>query len=312
MARGMAGRGRRLNLDFFRNGCRASARLCTVRDVVRNQTLPEVQIVKRPILFLLTVVVLSFCVNGYTKADDSKRRIAERRATSQSTPEAEYEKGNAAFDRKEWDEARKYYDAALKLKSDHIPSLLNRGRVALATGKVSEAATDFQKVTELKPDLPAGRTFLAAALLDQGKHADAIVQAGKAVELDPKQALAWYIRGTAQVHKEEYRKAIDDLSEVVKLAPNDPLVYNNRGVAWQKLGDEAKAKADFERRDQLNAKANAKVKMEQTLARFDLIDGQIKRIQANRRLQVPPESLRQRDEAWKAYLEACKVYNDLP
>lgn len=275
---------------------------------------------KRAILFLLAVVVLSLGVSGYTQADDSKRRIGERRATSQSTPEAEYEKGNAAFDRKEWDEAKKYYDAALKLKTDHVPSLLNRGRVALATGKLNEAAADFQKVTELKPDLPAGRTFFAAALLDQGKHADAIVQAGKAIELDPKQPLAWYIRGTARVHEGEYRKAIDDLSEVVKLAPNDPLVYNNRGIAWQKLGDEANAKADFERRNWLNDKQKAYEWLVICEKRLDGINRSINQIQS-RRIQplytqgryvvptIPPEMYKQREEATREWHKAGEAYS---
>jgi tetratricopeptide (TPR) repeat protein len=282
----------------------------------------------RPILFLLAIVTLSHGASGNAPADDSKRRLYYGKGGTQpSTPEAEYEKGNAAFDRKDWNEARSRYDAALRLNADHVPSLLNRGRVALVTGKVNDAAADFRKVVELKPELPAPRTYLAAALLDQGKHADAIVQAGKAVELDPKQAFAWYIRGTAQIHKGEFRKGIDDLSEAAKLVPNDPVVFNNRGIAWQKLGDEAKAKADFERRDQLNAKPNAKLKMEQALARHDQIDRHIKSLQNPGQVgrlaaqgvpvrqvvrPVPPELLRQRDEAWKAYLEACKVYNDLP
>lgn len=266
----------------------------------------------RSIQFLLTVVVLFHGASGYTRADDSKRGIKANRGTWPSTPEVEYEKGNAAFDRKDWNAAGSHYDAALRLNADHIPSLINRGRVALVTGKAIDAATHFRKVVELKPELPAARTYLAAALLDQGKHADAIVQAGKAVELDPKQAFAWYIRGTGQIHKGEYRKGIDDLNEAAKLVPNDPLVFNNRGVAWQKLGDEAKAKADFERRDQLNAKQDAKLRMDQALARHDQIDFQVKTLQNNRRLRVPPELLRLREEAWKEYLNACKAYNDAP
>lgn len=281
----------------------------------------------RPILFLLAIVALTHGASGYSHADDYKRGVNAKRGTSQSTPEAEYAKGNEAFDRKQWDSAKMYYDDALRLKADHVPSLLNRGRVALVTGKVNEAAADFRKVTELNPELPAGRTYLAAALLDQGKHADAIVQAGKAIELEPKQGFAWYVRGTAQIHKEEFKKGVEDLNEAAKLVPNDPLVYNNRGIAWQKLGDEAKAKADFERRDQLNAKPLAKLKMEQALARHDQIDRSIKSLQnphqaGMRAAQgipirkvvqpVPAELLRQRDEAWNAYLEACKVYNDTP
>jgi tetratricopeptide (TPR) repeat protein len=282
----------------------------------------------RSITFLLALAALIHGADGRVLAQNEKQRVGSKGGASVGTAESDYQKGNAAFDRGEWDRAKSHYDSALRRTADHVPSLLNRGRVALATGKVNDAAEDFRKVVELKPDLPVGRTFLAAALLDQGKHADAIVQAGKSVELDAKQAFAWYIRGTARIHKEDYRKAIDDLDEAAKLVPNDALVHNNRGIAWQKLGDEAKAKADFAIRDRLNAKQAAKQKMEQALAHHDRIDFHVKSLQ-NRRLppmvrggpqgipvqvvpQVPPELLRLRDEAWHAYLEACKVYNDIP
>lgn len=275
----------------------------------------------RPILYLLAIVALFHGASAYSHADDSKRRIYYGKGgTPQSTPEAEYEKGNAAFERKDWDEARSHYDAALRLNADHAPSLLNRGRVALVTGKVNDAAADFRKVTDLKPELPAARTYLAAALLDQGKHADAIVQAGKAVELDPKQALAWYIRGTAQIHKGEFRKGIDDLNEAAKLVPNDPVVFNNRGIAWQKLGDEAKAKADFERRDWLNDKQKAYEWLVICEKRLDGINRSINQIQG-RRIQplytqgryvvptVPPEMYQQREEATREWHKAGEAYS---
>ena len=286
----------------------------------------------RSITFLVAVAAFASGAGGNALGQNEKQRVNSKGGVSskggipEGTPEVEYEKGNAAFNRGEWEKAKSHYDSALRRTADHVPALLNRGRVALTTGKLNDAAADFKKVVELKPDLPFGRIFLAAVLLDQGKHADAIVQAGKAVELDAKQPFAWYIRGTARIHKEQYREAISDLDEAAKLVTNDPLVFNNRGIAWQKLGDETKAKADFERRDRLNAKQDAKLKMEQALARHDQIDFNIKSLQ-NRRVppmvhvgqqgiqpvpQVPPELLKLRDDAWKAYLDACKVYNEMP
>lgn len=289
----------------------------------------------RYFLFLFAIAALSHGAGGNALAQNEKQRVNSRARATQGTPEAEFEKGNAAFDRKEWAEAVTHYDAVLRSKPDHVPALVNRGRVALATGRLKEASADFLKVTELNPELPAGRTWLSAALLDQGKHTEAIAEAGKAIRLDPKQGYAWYIRGTGQIHKGELNKAIEDLDEAAKLVPNDPVVYNNRGIAWQKLGDEGKAKADFARRDQLmpkkdalTAKQNAKLRMDQALARFDQIDFQVKSFQNGRPVPttrtgpqgipqrvvrpVPPELLQLREEAWKAYLDACRVHNETP
>jgi tetratricopeptide (TPR) repeat protein len=293
-------------------------------------------------LLLTALTALSQCATEQALAQKGKRPTKDtpNAKTAESTPEAEYEKGNAAFDRKAWATATTHYNAALKLKADYVPALINRGRVSFFTGKFNDAVTDLSKACELKPDNGVAQTWLAAANLDKGDHAAALVAAGKAVKLDENQGLAWYVRGTAQIHKGEYKQAIDDLNEAAKLTPNDPVIYNNRGIAWEKLGDAAKAKADFDRRDQLKGqttvagdgtmsptKQHAHEQMLAAKKRFDQIDFNIQSLQRRRPVvgqrvlpgqqvvivpTVPQDLLKLREEAWKAFQEASRVYKNTP
>ncbi len=58
--------------------------------------------------------------------------------------------------------------------------------------------------------------------------------------------------------KGNYDQAISDSSEAIRLKPDSHWAWNDRGAACKKLGDEAKAKADFLKAEELKAKAKSK------------------------------------------------------
>jgi tetratricopeptide (TPR) repeat protein len=294
----------------------------------------------KPFLFLIAVVAVCQCLAEPAFAQKDKRGItsAERSKpqNENSTAETELDKGNAAFDRKEWSKATAYYTKALALKPDLMQALINRGRACLFEGKFEAAVADFRKACELNPDLAIAHTWLAAACLDKGDHAASIEAADRALKLDAKQALAWYVRGTAFIHKGELVKAIADLDEAARLNPNDPVIYNNRGIAHQKRGDDQKAKADFERRDDLNGKTvvvndgaspekqAAFQRMKQAEQQYKMINALVEahenRIRTQQSIRippgvrrpviepVPPGLLQQRAAAWKVLQDANREY----
>ena len=61
----------------------------------------------------------------------------------------------------------------------------------------------------------------------------------------------WQIKGN-------YDQAIKDHSEAIKLKPDDADTWKRRGEAYEKLGDDAKSKADFLKAEELKAKAKSK------------------------------------------------------
>ena len=60
------------------------------------------------------------------------------------------------------------------------------------------------------------------------------------------------------VEKGEYGEAIKDYSKAIELDPDDADVWNDRGDAYTKLGNEAKAKADYLKAEELKAKEKSK------------------------------------------------------
>lgn len=294
----------------------------------------------KPFFFLIAAVAVCQCLakpafaqkgkRGCTSAEHSKPQ------TENSTAEAELDKGNAAFDRKEWSNAVTHYTTALRLNPDLMQALINRGRACLFEGRFEAAVADFRKACELNPDLAIAHTWLSAACLDKGDHAASIEAADRALKLDAKLAMASYVRGTAFIHKGELVKAIADLDEAARLNPNDPVIFNNRGIAHQKRGDDQKAKADFERRDQLNGKTAitndgagpgkqaAFERMKQAEEQYRQINAQIeiheKRIRTQQSIRippgvrrpviepVPPGLLQQSAGAWKVLQDAIREY----
>ena len=60
------------------------------------------------------------------------------------------------------------------------------------------------------------------------------------------------------IDKGDYDQAIKDYSEAIKLKPGDADAWESRGDAYKELGNEAKAKADFLKAEELKAKAKSK------------------------------------------------------
>ena len=56
----------------------------------------------------------------------------------------------------------------------------------------------------------------------------------------------------------DYDQAIKDYSEAIKLKPDFAKAWYNRGLAYKRLGNEAKAKADRLKAEELKAKAKSK------------------------------------------------------
>jgi tetratricopeptide (TPR) repeat protein len=227
-----------------------------------------------------------------------------------NTADAEFKKGNAAYDRKEWMKAIPHFTEALRLNPDYKPALFNRGRAYMFDGKFDAAVVDLRKAGELAPNDPWVQTWLAAALVEKGDHDDAIAVCTKSLKLDAKQAFAYFIRGVAFLRKFEYAKAIQDLNESDKLNPNDPMFHDNRGLAYQMLGEIKKASADFARRDVL---VKNKERVIQAESQYKAIDAQIEVYEKIRpRISIPPVLLQRRAAAWNALQEAIQLHKQAP
>jgi tetratricopeptide (TPR) repeat protein len=274
-------------------------------------------------LLLAASLAVGLSLTNPAAAQKGKPTGGTKPQIANNTPDQEFKKGNAAYDRNNWSEAAAHYTNSLRLRPDYKPALFNRGRAYMFEGKFDAAVIDLRKAGALAPNDPWVQTWLAGALLDKGDHDDAIAVSTRSLKLDPKQSFAYFIRGVAFLRKFEYVKAIDDLNASDRLNPNDPMFYDNRGLAYQKLGEVKKANADFARRDQIRAnkqsalervnqaekeykEANAKVEFYEKRNKF------LRTLRPPQFAPIPPELLQRRAGAWNALQDAIRVHKQAP
>jgi tetratricopeptide (TPR) repeat protein len=111
------------------------------------------------------------------------------------------------------------------------------GLEARQAGHLTEAVSEFKKVTDLAPDFPAGFVNLGAALLESRDYAAAIAPLKRALELDPKLAGAEQMLGYALLSAGYAAEAIPHLEKTQSL---DAL-----GIAQLKTGKLAEAVANL-------------------------------------------------------------------
>lgn len=85
-----------------------------------------------------------------------------------------------------------------------------RGKAALAAGRYSAAARDFQSSLRCRSDFAPAHNYLGEALLSSGRTLQAVAELREAIRLDPRLASAHFYLGEAlakQGRGEEAREA---------------------------------------------------------------------------------------------------------
>ncbi len=96
-------------------------------------------------------------------------------------------------------------------------------------------------------------TQAGLAYMRANDHKNAEVAYGKALILEPQDPEMWLDRATERAAVERFWDAIDDLNRALDIMPDMIDALRLRGQAWTKLGQESKARADFERAAMLEA-----------------------------------------------------------
>jgi len=131
----------------------------------------------------------------------------------------------ALITREDTEGALEYAEKALELDNESLPALIARGEVYLQTGKLDEAALDFNAVLrEDKNSFPA-TLGIARVQMARKLYGSANEYAAAAFRLasgDRQKALAQYWRAKALIGLEEYKAATTSLEELLQY-PEDLL-----------------------------------------------------------------------------------------
>lgn len=98
---------------------------------------------------------------------------------------------------------------------------LIRGRMALEAGRYAEAAGEFRKAIESRPDSLTAHINLGAALTQTGDLQNASAQFAAALRIDPENTTAHFNLAVLLAREDKHEQALAHLQSVLKVKPDD-------------------------------------------------------------------------------------------
>lgn len=161
-------------------------------------------------------------------------------------------KGDEALKRKDYAEAVKDYDAALKAAPGNKTTLYCRGAAHFDNGDYKEAASDFTAAIHAGYAPAEARGFRANAY-DQLEDYDAMLQdMNEVVRLQPGDVRGYLVRSVAYGRLRQFDDAAKDIEKAMALDPKNPVAYMYRGTLRSRLKDFDGARADLDEAVKLN------------------------------------------------------------
>jgi tetratricopeptide (TPR) repeat protein len=124
-------------------------------------------------------------------------------------------------------------------------ALTNRGSAWSMKKEYENAIKDFDQAIRLDPKSAFAHHNRGLAWDAKKEPGKALTDYETAIRLDPNYAAAYNSRGDAWLRKKEIGRAIRDFSEAIRLDPNCALALTNRGIAWSIKKDYENAIKDF-------------------------------------------------------------------
>ena len=140
-------------------------------------------------------------------------------------------------------DAHRHIVCSLKIRPNHVPSLIVAGRIALARQDLNAALAFFENATVLAPEAPEPVYLIGSVLVEQGKLAAAVNAFVQLVHLHPSHASAWCSLGSALQQAGMKDKAGEALEKAITLDPRQADAWFNLGLVRQDKGELAGAAA---------------------------------------------------------------------
>ncbi len=155
--------------------------------------------------------------------------------------------------------ARAYAHKALSFDPNDGDAYAVLGMIASGTMKatpaqIARALADLRRAIALDPSSGSAHEWYGIALLQQGHVPDAYTELERAAQLDPLSVATTAWLGTTAYLERHYRDAIAYAQETLDLSPQRPDAYETLGLAYEALGDDARAKATFQKMGAVCAK----------------------------------------------------------
>ena len=189
------------------------------------------------------IMIIGLTVIAYGVSFDETRQSG---AAMQSMTVAELEKaGDACRAQKDYEQAIRYFDEALRKDSKNAKLYNKRGLAELSSGQNAAARADFAKATKLDHSYPQAWNDLGVVSFIDRKYGAAAKNFQKAIALDDTRANFHVNLGITYFSQNNMDAAMKEYTRALQLDPEALLHSTNTGLSAQITSREERAKQDF-------------------------------------------------------------------
>jgi tetratricopeptide (TPR) repeat protein len=172
-------------------------------------------------------------INKKSLADE-----AEPVEQNQLSAEEWFERAFAFQENKNFDEAIRCYQEAIRLNPDYAAAHNNLGVLLKDLKRYDEAEVNYRKAIELNPSLPEAYSNLGILLKNLKRYEEAEVNYRKAIEVNPDYATAYYGLGYLLNNLKRYEEAEVNYRKAIELNEASPSGGNpDYASAYYNLGN---------------------------------------------------------------------------
>lgn len=154
-------------------------------------------------------------------------------------------KGDKAYEKKNFVEASAYYAQAMELNSEDYRALKSFADSKHKLEDFKEAIKVYNQAQKLNAQDPVLYFDRGAAKLFVEDYSGAISDFDQSIMLDPNVAEVYFFRAYSKSELQDYIGAISDYNKAIELKPDYADAYYNRGAAKGELGNYETAMEDF-------------------------------------------------------------------
>jgi tetratricopeptide (TPR) repeat protein len=162
--------------------------------------------------------------------------------------------GNDLIERREYAEAVKCYNKAIKLTPDSTNALNNKGLALARMEKFPDAVACYNKALKINTEDVEIIFNKGIALERLGNYGKALRCYDDILEKKPGDADAWCGRGDVLFGRGSFEEALLAYERALEIAPDDVTILNNRGLLFYKLNRFTEAVESYSKAIEINPK----------------------------------------------------------
>ncbi len=162
--------------------------------------------------------------------------------------------GDYLFSKEKYREAADYYDMVLEINRNDKDVLYKKGVILSKDGKYREAIKYYDETLDIDGKYAPALMDKGWALYKEEKYDEAITCYERALEIEPENTVTWYNRGLALYDMGEYKEAVKSCNKALEISPDYMFAWNGKGEALVAQGKYKEGLDCFNKALKLDAK----------------------------------------------------------